>query len=290
MKRYFAINHWLVVGAYLLCTATSAQALTTPTFNINLNFSGLTATQEGYFTQAANFWESVITGYAPSVTGSNINGVTISASGATIDGVGGVLGSAGPQTGWAGATGGYTLAKTGQMNFDLADINNMISNGTFTAVIEHEMAHVLGFGTLWTNNGVYTNNTYQYTGQYGLAAYRAEFNQPSATYVPVEQGGGNGTANGHWNEVDNGAGTTGFTDSQGRDMMYELMTGWLNTPVANLFVSNTTIQSFRDLGYSVSNLDISAEAVPLPANFWMFASALLSLLGVNGRTRKNALN
>ncbi len=289
MKTHLSINNWLAAAIFLFFTTTPALAIQVPTFNINLNFSGLNTDQQAYFSQAANFWKSVITGYAPSVTGSYIDGVTINASASNIDGIGGTLGSAGPQTAWGGGgTGGYVLAQTGIMSFDLADINNMMSNGTFTAVIQHEMAHVLGFGTLWTYNGVYANNGFQYTGQYGLAAYQAEFNQPSATYIPVEQAGGAGTANGHWNEVDNGSGPTGITDNQGRDMTYELMTGWLNTPASKLFVSNTTIQSFRDLGYSVANLALSVEAVPLPGNFWMFASALMSLLGINAKMRKSA--
>lgn len=273
--RIFQRKNSLLAGFCLLASATSAQAAV---FHINLNFTGLDATQQTYFSQAANFWDSVITGYDSKVTSSQISGVTISASVmATSDGVGGTLASGGPTSAWnVPGTGNYVLAKTGTMEFDSADIANMINNGTFTTVIEHEMAHVLGFGTLWTLNGLYTDGTGQYTGQYGLAAWKSEFSQPSATYVPVELGGGAGTADAHWNEVDGGSGNTGIVDTQGRDMKYELMTGWLNTPT---FVSNTTIQSFRDLGYTVAT-------VPLPAGIWFFGSALFSFIGWSAKKRQ----
>lgn len=35
------------------------------------------------------------------------------------------------------------------MTFDSADVDNMISGGTWEQIIRHEMVHVLGFGTLW---------------------------------------------------------------------------------------------------------------------------------------------
>ncbi|WP_427501233.1 leishmanolysin-related zinc metalloendopeptidase [Methylomonas sp. MED-D] len=267
---------WAGVAAGLMLAVGQADAAS---FQINLNFSGLTSEQESYFQDAAGFWESIITGYGSAVTDQRINGVTISASAAAIDGSGGTLGSAGPTQTWQSSrynTGGYSLTRLGDMKFDTADIANMISNGTFLSVIEHEMAHVLGFGTLWEANGLYTSGSGQYTGEYGVAAYRSEFGQAGATYVPVEQGGGSGTADGHWNEVDKGAANTGIVDTEGHDMRYELMTGWLNAPA---FLSNTTIQSFRDLGYSV------VAPVPLPASLWMFAGALLGFVGLPGRRR-----
>lgn len=261
----------LLTGFCLFSFNTSAEA---SSFGISFNFSGLTSAQQSYFSAAANFWDAIITGYNDKITDTRISGVSISASGSSIDGIGGVLGSAGPQTAWNSlGSGGYVLTRTGSMQFDTADINNMIGNGTFTSVIEHEMAHVLGFGTLWTDNNLYIADSGKYTGNYGLAAYKSEFSQASAAYVPVELEGSAGTANGHWNEMLNGSGDTGIKDSQGRDMKNELMTGWLNAPT---FLSTTTVQSFRDLGYTV---------VPLPASVWLFGSALLSMMGVSARKR-----
>jgi hypothetical protein len=41
-----------------------------------------------------------------------------------------------------------TTTATGSMAFDTADIDALIAQGSFGPVILHEMAHVIGFGTL----------------------------------------------------------------------------------------------------------------------------------------------
>lgn len=260
-----------------------------PNFNISVNFgSGLTLAQQGYFTQAVDFWKSVIIGYGSGITDSALQGITITASARAIDGVNGTLGQAGPSSSYypSARAGGYTFVKNGFMEFDTADLANLIANGTMLNVVKHEMAHVLGFGTVWEANNVYDQDQNeggvrgQYTGAYALAAYRTEFNKPGATYIPVELGGGAGTADAHWNESDGGGSPTGIKDSQGRDMQYELMTGWLNP---NSFISNTTLQSFRDLGYAVATRSI--VPVPVPGAVWLFGSAI-SLLSLRVKQRR----
>ena len=265
----------LLAGGCILLSASPAQAAV---FDIHLNFtSGLSTDYQSYFTNAANFWKSIITGYDFDIGGNLLNsGITIDLSGSA-GAVGGTLATAGVSyIQHSNLTSGRAVVNGGSINIDTVDLPNMIANNTFQSVIEHEMAHVLGFGTLWEANQVYTDGTGQYTGSFGLEAYRAEFGQPAAAFVPVELEGGAGTADGHWDEVDDGFGVTGITDSQGRDMRYELMTGWLNGPT---FLSNTTIQSFRDLGYTVA-------AVPLPGAVWLFGSALLSLMGLSAKKRR----
>lgn len=251
----------LLIGFGAVLTAVPAQA--TPFF-INLNFgSGLTTTQRDIFSTAANTWMGLLPGYRPGIS---IAQLTITANATAIDGVGGVLGSAGPDN--ITFQGGYRLTTNGSMDFDTADLANLESTGRLLAVVLHEIAHVIGFGTLWTNNNVYINGTGQYTGASALAAYRTEFNQLAAASIPVELGGGSGTANGHWDEVDGGGSNTGRVSSFG-DMRFELMTGWINTPY---YISNTTIQSFADIGY--------LTAVPEPGTLFSFAAgaSLLFLL------------
>ena len=243
--------------AALLALALSfawAAPAAASTFSITVEFDGgLTSGEEAVFSQAAAYWNHVITGYKSGIRG--MHGVDIDASGEYIDGVGGILGSTAlPGVDFKTASNGvqYTLATGTSMIFDSDDLDNMYSQGYLYPVIVHEMAHAIGFGTLWDVNNLYPTSSGQYTGAAGLAAYRAEFvGQQNAAYVPVELGGGAGTAGGHWNEVDGGAGPTGIVDKQGRDMEYELMTGWLNLPAASEFISQTTIHSFEDLGYTV---------------------------------------
>jgi hypothetical protein len=177
----------------------------------------------------------------------------------TSDGAGGILGGGGPDT--ITTIGTHTMALTGGMEYDSADMAQQESSGELYDTARHEIAHVMGFGTLWEANGLYTNGSYQYTGAAGLAAYQNEFDA-SALFVPVENDGGQGTADGHW-EQDSGFLTT--------DLMVGTSTGALNAPV-----SQTTLASFVDLGYTVT-------PVPLPAAGYLFATGLLGMIGLRRR-------
>jgi hypothetical protein len=225
--------------------AYSLLSVNTP-FSITLNFSGeLTDSQKAVFLAAKSAWESRISGYQPGIS---ISGVTIDASSDYIDGQWGTLGRAGPTNITSQA--GHTLAVKGIMEFDSADMTAMENNGFLQAVIEHEMGHVLGIGTLWSFNSAYTKESFQYTGTNGIDAWNVEFSPNAAlSYVPVEDDGGEGTRNGHWDENNQGQGETGYKDPKGRDMKYELMTGWINLPV---FFSDTTLYSMIDLGFTVA--------------------------------------
>lgn len=255
-------------------TVGSTSNIVSP-FTITLDWNGLetagTGTGPGGATQAAfesakATWESIITGWKENYTGTTVEiGVSFFNGG-----VGGVLGSAGP-TQVRFAT-NYIYASQGQMQFDNDDIPGLGS--TFEDVVLHEMGHVLGIGTLWSSSGVgiagyqelYTDGSGTYTGAIGLANYNSEFDQAGAS-VPVELGGGSGTADGHWNEVDGGGLDTGIVSNiTGEDFKNELMTGWLS---GETFISTLTAGSFEDLGY---NVDYSA--IPEPSS--------LALLGLGG--------
>lgn len=253
--------------------------------NIVLDY-GATAQQdiENYgatFDAAEAFWETRLVGYRD--TGSNApSRLLINVALELIDGSGGTLGSAGPTLG--NFRGNFVETTEGNMRFDTADISGLQSNGGLAAVIRHEMAHVLGFGTLWNifeltgipgYQQVYTDGSGEYTGAAALAAFQEEFAQPNATFIPVELDGGGGTANGHWNmgvnlgspyEVpdsrdDPGDAIVYTSVNNGLSLDNELMTGFLT---GDAWLSNTTLQSFYDIGY---------EVVPEPAS----AALLLAL-------------
>jgi hypothetical protein len=256
---------------------------------INLVFdAGVTQSQQQQFEGAAAFWNSTILGYDLTYDSNgqvHPHALTINVSIPTIDGVGGILGSAGPETAVYydnNPSGAPTLAlfytDSGSMQFDAADVNNMIANNTFFGVVLHEMAHVLGIGTLWTYNtdlagagtyNLYTVGSGQYFGPNALAGWQNEFGQAGATYVPVELGGSPGTADGHWNEVNGGAGATGFVSNlTGLDFSQELMTGWASN---QFFLSTVTLGGLDDLGYVV---DYSkAGLIPEPATAMLVAVA-----------------
>ena len=208
--------------------------------------------------------------------GDTVQTLFIDASVSPIDGRGGTLAQAGPSD-IARDDLGFILATDGTMQFDSADIASLAGDGSFVDVILHEMAHVMGFGSLWVFNGVYENGTGEYMGENGNDAWQREYGQVLDPQSDVERDGGLATADGHWNEVDGGTAPTGIVvvdpDSPnfGRDLRDELMTGWLND---DLYISDMTIGSFVDIGF--------VAAIPEPAG----AAALAGLLALAARRRR----
>ena len=158
-----------------------------------------------------------------------------------IDGPGGVLGSAGP----CYIRNANALTVLGAMRFDSADLGELEAEGLLEAVILHEMGHVLGFGSLWSLQGLLADPSLpedevpadpHFTGPQAIAA----FNEVGgAAYplgkVPVENTGGEGTADGHWRESVLGN---------------ELMTGFVD-PGSNP-LSKVTLAALADQGYAVN--------------------------------------
>jgi hypothetical protein len=210
-------------------------------------------------------WETVITGYQPGIS---VASVPISIVPVT--------------TGLAAANftgtvdqGGFRVATGGFINVNINEIENFQNwqgagaNGLnfMDELLAHETGHVLGIGTLWDDNGLYISNTFQYTGQHGLAAYQAEFDA-AATFVPVENAGNPGTPNAHWDQLMRSSPQegnpldpwsldprVGVTDQYGRDRGLELMTGAIDPDFLEPFVSRFGVESMRDLGYTVTQFE-----------------------------------
>lgn len=277
--------------ALLAARTAEVSAPTGAAFNITLNYSG-DAAFAAAFNDAVNTWESIIPNYIDGrQSGTDVFSLTIEASVEAIDGVGGTLGSAGPTFGGTD-DGGYFLSTAGTMKFDVEDFDSSSPSSLafFENVVLHEMGHVLGIGTLWELNNLYdpaaasvtdtktlpNGSTYteavgRYTGAGALAGYQAEFGQSGLTYVPIEKGGGGGTANGHWDEGDGGVATGRISAITGEDMNGEVMTGWAN---GSLYISNVTRGGLQDLGY-----DVSLLPVPEPGSSCLLMSGLVMVAG-----------
>ncbi len=204
-------------------------------FSIQLRMTGLTTNQQAIFQQAAARWQQVIIGDLPDATynGTFVDDVLIDASARTIDGRGGVLGQAGPDR----LRSGSFLPYHGVMQFDSADLSALESSGGLIYTVMHEIGHILGLGTIWSNRGLLsgrgTSNP-RFTGSQATAEYNRIFGRAD-TGVPVENSGGTGTRDSHWEESVFGS---------------ELMTGYLNSGSNPL--SRITVASFADLGYQVN--------------------------------------
>ena len=166
--------------------------------------------------------------------------------------------------------GGYTYPTSGRIWLNKSQIVPAVDGlgladgvNVLDELLSHETAHALGFGTLWRQNGIYQSETGRYVGEAGLAAYRAEFDS-EATWIPVELAGPASSANSHWDQRLRSSSKegnpedplslsplTGIIDQFGRDLGLELMTAAIDPDHGEPFLSRTTIQSFRDLGYHV---------------------------------------
>lgn len=221
-------------------------------FNISLRFLSIpSAGQLQAFSDATVRWESIITGDIPSITvaptgpvcpdapllDETVDDLLIFVRLEPRDGPGGVLGAAGPCI--VRLT--DRLPIVGLMEFDTADLDL----ATLPNIILHEMGHVLGFGTIWSQKLLLLNPSLpnslgadtHFPGPNAVAAFNAAGgNTYVGAKVPVENTqGGAGTRDSHWRES---------------QLKNELMTGFLGAGANPL--SAITIRSMQDLGYTVS--------------------------------------
>lgn len=136
----------------------------------------------------------------------------------------------------------------GTITVDSADVSGLNQQGLLVAMLTHEMGHVLGIGTLWSDGSVRDSVTYFPNTAAGLggadpvfigraaraASAELAFTADSSLGVPIENSGGDGTRDGHWR-------ATVFK--------HELMTGTLHNGLNPL--SLVTIEALADFGYTV---------------------------------------
>jgi len=137
----------------------------------------------------------------------------------------------------------------GLMSLNGSTLAQVDSSGLLDQLIEHEMGHLLGFGTVWDLDNLVHDTTGSnpwFSGPNAQAAFHRALPSYADKVVPVEAEGGTGTTLSHWRES---------------VMTNELMTGVLNQGVNPL--SAITIESMADLGYMVN--EQAAEPWPTPA-------------------------
>lgn len=168
-----------------------------------------------------------------------------------IDGVGRVLASAGPCVSRTQSR----FPVIGIMRFDSDDVAALAANGRVSAVVLHEMLHVIGIGTLWQTPEMLTGagtTDPRFLG--ALAASHCISSGGLASCsdgrVPVENTGGAGTREAHWRESSFDA---------------EVMTGFVE-PNAEMPFSTMSIASLADLGYTINLLAGDPFQVPVPGS------------------------
>ena len=269
-----------VVLKFLIATLTFAStSVVHADFDLQFDFEDQTQFSESQlsiFADVETRYESLITGYQMGV---DLTGAIIDVSAGFIDGpinfddgTGTIGGSGGGMTSSANPTpGGFSFfiienttagdVTTGSLLLDEDDLMTFedAPNGLFSLIF-HEVGHALGFGTLWEENNL-LNADNQYIGSNGLAEYQSEFDA-TASFVPTDGSEADGA--GHWDE-----------DSLlGSDILSPVLVLGGDNPI-----SETTISSFADLGYTV------AVAVPEPGS--TAALSIACLFGASRRRRRS---
>lgn len=171
---------------------------------------------------------------APPTEPLTIDDVLVFASVDRLDGPGGVLAQAGPCIIREDGT-----AAVGRVQIDSADVSAMAAGGRLADVLQHEIGHVLGIGTLWQRRSLglvaRSGDGYGYVGRRGLGVARwwERVTSTPQWSVPLAEAAGPG--DGHWSEAMFGA---------------ELMTPLLDrlgNPLSLL-----TLEALGDLGYVTS--------------------------------------
>ena len=244
-------------GPTLPTTYTSGDDATDDSaeFNVTLNFSGSwTAEQQSIVTRAADLISQIITADVMDDvdldTGNAVDDILINISTGRIDGSGNPLfGNVLAQTQLltyrdAGTINEF-LPVTAKMTLDSTDLKNSVSGGWFDTwddIILHEMMHAIGFaGFIFDLKDLIDSNG-NFIGTNAVAAYGGT--------VPIETGGGNGTAGSHWAENAFSPGGTAMPD--------ELMTGWVEYNQQTR-LSDTTVGALADLGYTVADPSPNAD-------------------------------
>lgn len=246
-------------------------------YNIDLVFvSRGTSSQDKVMEDAAKVWESVLAagvtdidfsedpedagvcGTGSPAIGDVVDDIRIFVIIDSIDGRGNVLGQSTPcHVRINNILDRVFTVITGYIELDEADVAVLEDQGTLAATMVHEIAHVLGFGTIWDSHGLLINPSYpsnpdadvHFNGPLAIAAFDAAGGSDYAGggKVPLHSGGRPGVADGHWRHSVFGN---------------ELMTPYISSEGSVL--SLITIESFADVGYAV-NLD-AAESYRLPGS------------------------
>ena len=239
---------------------------------VHTDSSALTEGQLEAFARAEEFWEKAIRGNLPSFTIRKaqlerclsraeveyevpddrvVDDLLIYADVREVDGPRGILAAAGPCLIRQEAA----LPVVGAMRFDIEDLDELEEGRHLDGVILHEMAHVMGFGTVWAYQGLLEDpvDPNNQTGNedphfVGDSAIQAFLEVGGDEYtggepVPAANRGGPGSVNAHWREF--------VFDT-------ELMSPYLDANVPNP-LSVVTLASFQDLGYKEVDLSLADE-------------------------------
>jgi Tol biopolymer transport system component len=183
---------------------------------------------------AADRWMDIVIGDLPDVGG--IDDVEILVNSAELADA--VLAVAGPDQFRSGEAG--NLPYHGVLTFDLASLNSPTDRAMDIAI--HEIAHVLGFGTMWEQLKLteVIGGVPVYTGQAAVAMFKLAAGN-GASAVLIEPDADNQQEGAHW------ASSWAIAGHE-----YEVMSPVLDNTLGLRHLSPVTVGAIQDLGYRVN--------------------------------------
>ncbi|MFA0964533.1 leishmanolysin-related zinc metalloendopeptidase [Roseivirga sp. BDSF3-8] len=218
---------------------------------IELTFSDeIDAKNKDTFARAADRWSDIIKHDLPPVQlphGAWVSGIRVDVQGINLPHTHGIRGKAGPTY----LRPDSLLPAAGILQADPAALHRLEAQGILYPALLHQMAHVLGFGLLWSSaylNLVADEGGYAplFTGPKATQLY-SELTGCAQPGVPVENTGGRGNRDFHWREHIFGN---------------ELMSGHMDAVSSPL--SRLTLAALEDMGYTVDYAAAEAYALPHP--------------------------
>lgn len=218
-------------------------------FDIKLNFKGkFLDDQKNIFYRAAKRWEKIIRNDLQpiNINGEHIVGLLISVRSIENDGPSGILAQGRPTH----LRPDSLLPAMGEIEIDSADLD--LASDILQDIAVHEIAHVLGFGTLWELKGLVrqlgTNNP-SYIGQNAMREYANLLGRNHPVAVPIENNGPVGSRYSHWRESVFGG---------------EIMSTVLDTLPSP--ISRITLAALEDLGYTCDFKEADLFYLPTRSN------------------------
>jgi len=203
-------------------------------FNIALSFADdIPENIRAGVRQAADRWMKIIVGDLPDEGG--IDDISIDVQSGQL--AENILATGGPDQFRSGSNLPYHGVVT------WADVGLNESTIRATDIAMHEIAHVLGFGTMWQNQKLVETQLGApvYTGQAALAMYRFAVDSKAAG-VPIQLDADDATAGSHW----------ASSWAAVNDSVFDVMASYLSQNVGGRFISTVTVAAMQDLGYQVN--------------------------------------
>lgn len=216
-------------------------------------------------TYPEGFWESraptLCGGDAPKLDGQFVDDMVVLVALDSIDGPGNTIGRAGPCALRLVTEPPDLNTAFGRLTLDTSDLDGLDTHQLFSLFF-HEIGHIVGLGTLWRAGTVFSSGSdlisdaiadggtdprYEGPGGNGVFTGALGGGSEGAERIPVEDDGGSGTRDAHWEES---------------EFDHEILTGFIEPAGTTMSISSMTIAAVGDFAYTVDTGAADSYSIP----------------------------